>query len=471
VCAAIYLRISRDQTGEGLAVERQQEDCERLARERGWTVVETYTDSSISAYVKTRKRPAYDRLVADFQAGRFSALVCWDLDRLTRQPRQLEDWIDAAEERGLRLVTANGEADLSTDGGRLYARIKAAVARGEMERKGARQTRAHIQRAALGRPPRGVRATGYTLNGEVIPEEAAAVAAMFQAFAAGASLKAIATALNGAEPPRGPGLTLVQDVPRMVPALPSRTGRPWGFSSVQGILRNPRYAGWSMLHREIVRTVTGEPVQAGWEPLVSDVLWLQVQAKLDDPNRKTNRIGTARKHLGAGLYLCGICDGKVRTHGARYRCAGHIMRSREPIDRHVLHIIRARLEVGDVTDLLGAPDDARAAELREGLHQQRGRIARARADYDSELIDGALYRDIKTDAETKISALEAERLTMSGSECASVLLAADPVAAFDHAGLSVQRALIDALCVVRLHHHPRGRKAFDSTTVQVTPRR
>lgn len=145
--AAIYLRVSLDLTGEGLAVERQREDCERIVRERDWSIVETYVDNSISATDKSKARPAYDRTVADYKANRFDALVCWDLDRLTRQPRQLEDWIDAAEERGLRLVTANGEADLSTDGGRMYARIKAAVARAEVERKGARQSSAQQQRA------------------------------------------------------------------------------------------------------------------------------------------------------------------------------------------------------------------------------------------------------------------------------------------------------------------------------------
>ncbi|WP_280493673.1 recombinase family protein [Nocardia asiatica] len=157
VRAAIYLRVSLDQTGEGLAVERQREDCEAIAMSRGWTVVETYTDNSVSAYNKAKNRPAYDQMVEDYKAGRFNALITWDLDRLTRQPRQLEDWIDAAEKQELRLVTANGEADLQTDGGRMYARIKAAVARAEMERKGARQSRAQRQRAAKGQPPRGIR--------------------------------------------------------------------------------------------------------------------------------------------------------------------------------------------------------------------------------------------------------------------------------------------------------------------------
>ena len=140
---------------DGLAIDRQREDCEKLAQFRGWEIVETYVDQSISASDKTKKRPAYLRMVADYEAGLLDAIVCYDLDRLTRQPRELEDWIDRAESRGLLLVTANGDADLGTDGGRMYARIKAAVARAEVERKGARQSRAHVQLARQGRPPKG----------------------------------------------------------------------------------------------------------------------------------------------------------------------------------------------------------------------------------------------------------------------------------------------------------------------------
>ena len=138
-------------------------------------MVETYVDNSISASKSGVRRPGYDRLVDDYQVGRFGAVVCWDLDRLTRQPRQLEDWIDAAEQRGLLLATANGEADLSTDGGRLFARIKASVARAEVERKSARQKRAAAQRAELGRVPRGIRLTGYTPDGTVVASEALVV--------------------------------------------------------------------------------------------------------------------------------------------------------------------------------------------------------------------------------------------------------------------------------------------------------
>lgn len=167
---------------DGLAIDRQREDCENLARFRRWDVVETYVYQSKSATDRTAIRPDYDRVVADYLLGRFDAIICYDLDRLTRQPRQLEDWIDVAELRGLAVVTANGDADLSTDGGCMYARIKTAVARAEMDRKSARQFAVQRQRAVQGRAPKGMRPLGYAVDGEAIPHEAEAVRAIYDLF-------------------------------------------------------------------------------------------------------------------------------------------------------------------------------------------------------------------------------------------------------------------------------------------------
>jgi site-specific DNA recombinase len=135
---ALYLRQNLDATGEQFAATRQREDCEKIAAARGWRIVGEYVDNSISASDRRKDRPGYNALVAAFEVGEFDALVCYDLDRLTRQPRQLDDWIDRAEGSGLVLVTANSEADLSRDGGQLFARIKASVALAEVRRKGAR---------------------------------------------------------------------------------------------------------------------------------------------------------------------------------------------------------------------------------------------------------------------------------------------------------------------------------------------
>lgn len=146
-------------------------------------------------------------MVADYDSGRIDALICWDLDRLTLQPRQLEDWIDRAEHGQLLLVTANGEADLSTNAGRLFARIKAAVARSEVERNGARQSRAQRQRAAQGRwCSGGVRPLGYTSSGDVIPAETAEVLGIYRAIERGNSMRDIARALSGSTEPALPDI-------------------------------------------------------------------------------------------------------------------------------------------------------------------------------------------------------------------------------------------------------------------------
>lgn len=131
-------------------------------------MVGEYVDNSIGASDAGKNRPGYDALMRAYEASEFDALICYDTDRLTRQ---MEDWVYAAEKRGLDLVTANCECDLQTDAGLTFARVRTAFALGEVKRKSARQRAAAVQRAEGGRPPRG-RLTGYTPKGEAVPDEA-----------------------------------------------------------------------------------------------------------------------------------------------------------------------------------------------------------------------------------------------------------------------------------------------------------
>lgn len=433
-------------TGEGLAVSRQREDCERLARERGWTIVEVYEDNSLSASNPRTRRPAYDRMVDDFAVGRFTAIVCWDLDRLTRQPRQLEDWIDAAEKCDLRLVTANGEADLTTDGGRMYARIKAAVARAEIERKGARQRRAAEQRAKAGMPAGGARPMGYTLAGELVLDEAAIVRELFDGFLHGESLKG-----------------LVRDLTAR--AVPTRRGRPWSTASVHTILSNPRYAGLAT-YRGIE---TGRPGR--WAAIVPVEQFRIVQSRLSEPGRRTQQ-GTDRKHLGSSLYRCWLCDGLlVSCSGTSYRCrqTGHVSRRQRAVDRFVLDVVRARLATPEIVSLMaGAQNDPRVQELAAESHVLRARLDQVGADYDLGLIDGARYASARSVIETSLQRVETERAGIVGSAAAASTLAApDPVSAFDSKSLMVQRAVVDALCTIHLRKGQRGSRVFDPATVTI----
>src|SRR4051794_17470174 len=101
VRAGVYARISSDREADGLGVERQMEDCARLAERKGWRVVGQYVDNDVSAW-SGKGRPEYARLLADLQAGTINGLLVYDLDRLHRQPSELESFIDLCQ--GLALT-------------------------------------------------------------------------------------------------------------------------------------------------------------------------------------------------------------------------------------------------------------------------------------------------------------------------------------------------------------------------------
>ncbi|SDN68586.1 Site-specific DNA recombinase [Actinomyces ruminicola] len=505
--AAIYLRISQDREMDDLAIDRQREKCEDLARFRQWEVVETYVDQSKSATDRTKVRPAYDRMVSDYQAGAFTAIICYDLDRLTRQPRQLEDWIEAAEWRGLALVTANGDADLTTDGERMYARIKAAVARAEMERKGQRQRDAQRQRAHQGRAPKGMRPLGYAVNGDVAEDEATTVRAIYAAFTRPEhpeSLRSLARALSGAQEVAGiaprPKHSHVVSVERAdarkaegKEPRPIELDGPWSPSTILGILRNPRYAGLSTYtpkvaqpdggrrrswKAQILRDDAGEPIRGQWEAIVDDETWWAAQTILDDSRRITNTSGsTKRKHLGSGLYRCGVvveADGAVCgkrvTGGPRgYRCAGHIVRSGAAIDDNVTNRIAERLSEPDaLRKQMQAEHGPATRGIAAAISEHRARILRAQRDYDDGVIEGRDLKRNRDAAEARIAELEAEQLTVGrAGRLTPVLGTDDPASAFREGSLDLRRQVIDTLATVTLYPQPRGRRGFDPASVEI----
>lgn len=64
--AAIYARISKETEGVGACVQRQVDDCRKLAESLGWPVAEPpYIDNDLSAYTG-KPRPEYARMLEDW---------------------------------------------------------------------------------------------------------------------------------------------------------------------------------------------------------------------------------------------------------------------------------------------------------------------------------------------------------------------------------------------------------------------
>lgn len=288
----VYARMSLDIEGLGLGVARQVEDCTHKATLLGWQVVEVYSDNDVSAS-KSRARPEYERLLKDLESGRISAVVVYDLDRLTRKPVELEAFIDLTDRLGVALANVSGDVDLTTAAGRMVARIKGAVARQEAERIGERVKRQKQQRLAAGRPPAGrYRTFGYTRDWCVVPDEAVIVREVFERVANGESVRSVTRDLEA------------RSVRRV-------NGGLWQFSATLRMIDSPIYAGFL--------TYKGERAgKADIEPLVSETVFDgATKARVRKPGAWTMN----RTSLLSGIALCDVCKTPMVSNGDHgYTC-------------------------------------------------------------------------------------------------------------------------------------------------------
>lgn len=446
--AFVYLRQSLDRTGLGAAVERQREDCLKLCAERGWEVAQTWVDNDVSASSK-KPRPEYTKMLAAIDAGGAEVLVAWHIDRLTRRLTELEELIELAQTTGLRIATVTGDVDLSTDAGRLVGRILASVARGEVERKGARQKRAQQQAAEQGRPAGGRRAFGYASDGVAIVEhEAALLTAAYGDLLAGASLKGIAKSWND----KGAFTT---------------AGNPWRHTTVRETLKNPRYAGLRSYRGEVVGPAT-------WPALVDQETHEAAVALLTLPERRTTS-STARKYLLPGLALCWKCGSDVATghtrHGKRvYVCRASkcISRKADPVDDVVEKVMIARLSRPDAIELLSTNTSPDVADLRAKAEAIRERIDNLAVGLEEGLLTLGAVRKSSERLKVELRAVEAKIQDSTHADVLSPLITAhDVAAAWEACDLQQKRAAIEALMTVTLLKPETGTREFDPETVRI----
>ena len=148
---AIYARISSDPDDSRLGVERQLADCRALAARIGWAVVREYVDNDISAS-GAKRRPQYRQMLEDIKTGHVDGVIVWADDRLHRRPKELEEFFEIVDAAGIKdLATVSGHTDLSTDEGKLQARILGAVAANESAKLTRRIRRKHEELAEKGK--------------------------------------------------------------------------------------------------------------------------------------------------------------------------------------------------------------------------------------------------------------------------------------------------------------------------------
>lgn len=358
--AVIYTRISDDKSGDAASNQRQEVACAGLAQAKGWDVVDVVHDVSKSAYTG-KTRPGWQRVLEKVEGGAIDVIVAYHVDRITRSMVDLEHLIELAEKHGITIATATGDIDLTNDAGRMIARILAAVARGEVERKGARQKLASDARAAAGAFPKGGRRTfGYTAEGQLITDEAALIRQGVSDLASGVPMREIARRWTAS------GL------------LPTSGSDVWRPQSVRYVLTNPTYAA--------LRVHRGEVVGPGeWDAIISTEQHYEARAVVSRPSRKVggNPGGRKAMNLMSGIAECPsghpIHSGRSRGK-PRYTCAqGCVSLDRGAVDGLVRSAIAMTLSTtlpGTLMPAVTVDAEADLLAKREDLIKRRDNLAR-----------------------------------------------------------------------------------------------
>ena len=113
VRAGIYCRMSLAIQDDTAKIDDQERMCRLTAERLGWEVIDVYQDNNRSAWKHNRKRPAWDRMLADIEAGKINGIIVYHGDRLTRQPMDLEILISLSRTRGIKLASPTGVRDLN----------------------------------------------------------------------------------------------------------------------------------------------------------------------------------------------------------------------------------------------------------------------------------------------------------------------------------------------------------------------
>jgi len=148
--AALYLRVSTlDQHPE-----TQLYDLRQMAQQRGYQIVEEYTDRVSGARVR---RPGLDQMMRDARRGRFDVLLVWASDRIARSVKHFLEVLDELNRINVEFVSFREQIDTGGPLGRAIVVIIGAIAELErnliVERVRAGMRRARLEGRHIGRKP------------------------------------------------------------------------------------------------------------------------------------------------------------------------------------------------------------------------------------------------------------------------------------------------------------------------------
>lgn len=168
---ALYTRVStQHQAVDGDSLEAQKNEIIRFielkSRLQGWTIehIEHYEDAGRSA--KDQNRPQLQRLKRDVTERKIDKVICFKLDRITRNLTDFAELWELFKECGVSVFSVREDFDTATPLG--DALLKLIIIFAEMERK---MTGERTKAVMLDRVSRGLWNGGWTIGYRSDPSE------------------------------------------------------------------------------------------------------------------------------------------------------------------------------------------------------------------------------------------------------------------------------------------------------------
>src|SRR5215212_7660762 len=201
VRAALYERVSSEEQVEGYSLDAQNRAGRLYCEAHGWEVVHVYRDEGRSARTDDlAKRPAFQQLLADAEAGLIDVVVVHKLDRFARNRRVAFEAFERLGKARVGFVSLSEQIDYSSPSGQLMLTMLVGLSQFYSDNLSLETKKGKAERKAQGLynglVPFGLKRQADTGLPVPDPETYPGLLMAFQLAAQGKSDRDVAEALN-----------------------------------------------------------------------------------------------------------------------------------------------------------------------------------------------------------------------------------------------------------------------------------